>query len=327
MNLSMEQPVSNRRPPLLARIRDRITGMEWYDQVVFRKRVLFESDRSVIERDFRARFGRSPDLDQPQTFNEKLLWLSLNYRLPLYSTLADKYEVRAYVRDRVGDAYLNTLLGVYERVEEIRWDALPDAFALKATHGSKWNVICPDRCKLDRKQAEYDLARWLRHNFYWYGREWIYRDLKPRIVAEAFLDDGGKPPPDFKIFCFDGEPRLIQVDADRFEEHTRNFFSPDWTLLPARMIYPPIPRPVPRPANLDDMVRVARALARGMPFVRVDLYDVGGRVVFGEMSFYPERGMGPFDDPLFNREVGSWIRLPAPHPDRGWWSRQHAVWG
>lgn len=311
---------------LLRRVQDRITGSEWYDQLVFRKRVLLESDRAFVCRQFRKAVGHAPDLEDPRKFCEKITWLLLNYRPPALSSLVDKYEVRAFVRERVGAAFLNELHGVYSSTAEIRWEALPRAVVLKATHGAKWVLICPDQSRLDRNQARREMDRWLSRNFYWFGREWIYRDVPHRIIAERFLDGGnGKPPPDYKFFCFDGQPRLIQLDAARFENHRRNFYRPDWSLVPVKMIYPNLPDPVPAPSKLDEMLQVARRLSAGFPFARVDLYQVANQVIFGEMTFLPERGLCAFDDPAFDREVGGWLPLPPPMPDKGFFSRLSAV--
>ena len=170
------------------------------------------------------------------------------------------------------------------------------------------------------------MDRWLHRNFYWYGREWIYRDLAPRLIAERFLKDAaGQPPPDFKFFCFEGEPRLVQVDADRFRHHSRSFYSPEWRLQPATMTYPPIAAPVAPPARLEEMLRICRRLSEGLPFVRVDLYDCPERVVFGEMTFLRGRGLEPFDQKEYEAMVGDWIRLPAAVPDSAFAPRLRAA--
>lgn len=301
---------------LLRRIQDRITEWERYDRFVLRKRLLLESDEAFVRRRFREVLGRPPDLVAPKTFCEKITWLLLFFRPPGLAPLADKHEVRTYVGERIGTAHLVETYGLYSRTADIDWAALPPAFVLKATHGCKWNLLCPDKTRLDRRRAQEQMDRWLRRNFYWYGREWVYRDLAPRILAERFLQDvNGQPPPDFKFFCFDGVPRLVQVDVDRFRHHRRSFYLPDWIRLPATMTYPPIAEPVPPPARLAEMLHICQQLARGFPFVRVDLYDCPKRVVFGEMTFLPGRGIEPFDQAEYNRQIGDWIRLPAPVPD------------
>lgn len=299
---------------------------DFYDRMIFRKRLLFESDESFIRRQFESQMGYTLRLAQPETFVEKINWLSLYYRPPWIPSLVDKHDVREFVRDRVGRDYLNEAVGVYDRVENVPWDRLPNSFAIKATHASGWNIICPDKEKLNQVEANQRIRRWLRHNFYWYGREWVYRELAGRVIIEQFIDDGtGDAPEDYKFYCFNGEPRLIQLDAARFRGHKRNFYATDWTLLPVTMLYPQIDGEAPPPRGLEEMLDLARRLSKGFPFVRVDLYQGLDGVFFGELTFIPERGFCAFSDPAFDREVGDWLSLPPPVPDKGFWSRLGAV--
>lgn len=310
------------------RIKNYIQGKAWYDGLVFRKRVLLESDESYTCRQFEATLGRPPDLIKPRLFCDKITWLLLNYRPRSLSKLADKYEVRHYVAERAGQRYLIPLVakGIYTSIDEIDWCELPDSFALKATHGCKWNIICESKDRVDRRRSLSRLSEWLRLNFYWYGREWIYRDIKPRIIAEAFLGDmHGKSPPDYKFFCFDGEPRLIQVDTDRFTNHMRGFFTPAWKRTPMLMTYPSIDHDPPPPKCLAEMLDVSRKLSAGHRFVRVDLYESNQSVYFGEMTFLPGRGIEPFENDAHNQMVGDWMTLPEPVPDHGFWSRVASI--
>jgi hypothetical protein len=301
---------------LLRRIQDRITGWDPYDRFVLRKRVLMETDASFVRRRYREELGLEPDWTNPRTFCEKITWLLLNYRPHHLAPLADKFEVRTFIQERIGSAHLTDMVGLYERAQEADWSALPDAFVLKATHGSKWNLLCPDKTQLNFPRAQAKMKYWLSRNFYWYGREWVYRDLKPRIIAECFLrGPDGQPPADLKFFCFNGNPRLVQVDADRFRCHRRSFYTPDWKRLPATMTFPPIENPMPAPSRLEAMLDICRRLAQGIPFVRVDLYDCPDRIVFGELTFLPGRGIEPFDQDDFNQQIGDWISLPHPVPD------------
>lgn len=298
------------------------------ERSIHRWRTLVRSDRDVACARFESVIGYPPNLAAPRTFCEKITWLLLEYRPPWLAPLADKYEVRAYVEKNAGTRYLNPMIGLYGRVEEINWSSLPDAFALKATHGSKWNILCPDRASFDPATAEAKCRRWLKENFYWYGREWIYRPLKHRLICEEFLaDERGQSPADYKIFCFGGDPRLIQMDEDRFVDHKRGFFTSRWEPLDATMTYPPLVGPMPPPPRLEEMLDIARRLSAGIPFVRVDLYELADRVVFGELTFLPGRGVEPFAEERFNLEFGDWIQLPAAHPDHGIWSRLPAVFG
>lgn len=300
-------------------ILDRIVDSQLYEQVVYRKRILFESDTSYVVRQFRNAVGRPPELKFPMMFCDKITWLLLNYRNPLCTTLADKFAVRSYVEDRVGKKILIPLIGVYAKTKHIPWNSLPSSFVLKATHGCRWNIICKSKDDFDKRAASKKLARWLRHNYYWYGREWVYRDIPPRIIAEDYISgDDGNSPPDYKIFCFDGVPRLIQVDAGRFLDHRRSFFSAEWEPFPGQMTFPPIDGLLDKPSNLAQMIDISRKLSDGLPFVRVDLYDTGDRVYFGEMTFLPGRGIEPFNSEEHNRLVGDWISLPEPITEGSW---------
>jgi hypothetical protein len=179
-------------------------------------------DRIMLARRFKREFGRAPNLKNPRTFNEKLLWLMLYYRTPRATRLADKYEVRGYVAERVGPARLNELYGVWDRVSDIDFDTLPDAFVLKVNWGWGANVFCRRRSELDVPKTKEQLAAWMRRSHYWSAREWCYKNIEPRIVCERLLtDDRWGIPPDYKFFCFGGEPRFVKVHTDRFGQHGR----------------------------------------------------------------------------------------------------------
>lgn len=269
-------------------------------------------DRIVLARRFKRAFGRPLNLKNPQTFNEKMLWLMLYYRTPLVTRLADKYEVRGYVAERIGSDHLNELYGVWDRVTDIDFDQLPDAFALKVNWGWGANVLCPRRSDLDVRKTREQLAAWMRRSHYWFAREWCYKNIKPRIICERLLiDDEWGTPSDYKFFCFGGEPRFVKVHTDRFGTHGRGLFDLDWQPPPFSYGPPSSGRPIPRPRNLDEMLACARALSEGLPFVRVDLYSVAGRVIVGEMTWQPSAGMGRFLPDSYNRYWGDELRLPA----------------
>lgn len=254
--------------------------------------------------------GAPPDLRRPRTFSEKLCWLKLRPPEPGARECADKLLVRSHVEARGGAGLLNPLLGVYRRVDEIDPSALPSAFVLKPTHGSGANVICADRAALDWPEARAVLRRALARDYYWVGREPVYRGLERRVVCERFLGAPGEGLPDYKLFCFEGEPRFVQVDVDRFTDHRRALFDLDWRPLPFGLEYP-APRALPRPpALLPEMVAAARRLAAGFRLVRVDLYQAEGRVVFGELTFVPGGGRERFLPASADREVGDLLRLP-----------------
>lgn len=272
----------------------------------------FISGEKLISKRFYKRLGRDVNLVNPSKFNDKLQWLKLYWHDPIATKCADKYEVRQFVEEKIGDKYLNELLGVYESVDEINLDELPNSFVLKGTHGSGFNIICKDKYNMDWEKEYKKMKRWLRNNYYWSKREWVYKDIKPRIVCEKYLDDGtGKSPMDYKIFCFDGEPKLIQVDVDRFGSHKSNFYNTDWTFQNIEIENSSDKDIIiERPSTLEDMLELSSKLSMGFPQVRVDFYNVKGQVIFGELTFFHHSGMGNFRPPEFELEFGDYIKLP-----------------
>jgi hypothetical protein len=272
-------------------------------------------DRWVYASQFRRKFGRRLNLAAPQTFNEKLHWLMLYYRIPEMTQTTDKYEVRAFVTARIGGWLLNELYGVWDDPEAMAAtvDRLPQSFVLKVTSGSGQNIFCGNKSELDIDTTKRRLAQWMRRSEYWVSREWAYKNIRPRVICERFLtDEAGHLPSDYKFFCFDGEPRVIQVDTDRFTDHRRDLFDLDWRLLPFSFGYRPSDRSIPRPADLSTMLSVARALSAGFPFVRVDLYSTRHGPIFGEMTWYPEGGLGRFSPVEYDLELGQALNLPSP---------------
>jgi len=251
------------------------------------------------------------NLKNPVTFNQKIQWLKLNYRLPLLRKLVDKYEVRNYVEDKIGTEVLVDLIGIYEKVDEIDWYTLPSRFVLKMTHGSGWNILCRDKKTLDIIKAKKQLYCWYNDDFYKYQREWAYKGLKPRIICERFLaDEEGEPPTDYKFFCFNGVPKLIQVDSDRFIGHHRALYDLKWNRLPFSLKYPASPNNNPPPKNLDKMIDVAKKLSDNLLFVRVDLYSLNHKIYFGEMTIYPGGGLEHFKPDIYDRIIGDTLKLP-----------------
>ncbi len=268
-------------------------------------------DHVVIRRNFRRRFGRPLDLANPTTFSEKLCWLMINNRSPTLTQCADKYAVRDYVKERAGGEILNELYGVWDQPDDVDFRALPTSFVLKVTWGWAMNLFCRDKSVLDVPAARTQLRSWMRRNHYWTAREWPYKNIRARIIAERFLQsEDASPPKDYKIYCFNGTPRMIQVDSDRFTHHTRDMFDLNWQPYPFTYVHPRCPETIPRPRNLDQMLDIARKLSLGMVFVRIDLYSVKGQTVFGEMAWYPEGANGLFDPARYDRVIGDWLVLP-----------------
>jgi hypothetical protein len=274
------------------------------------------SDRWYVRFRYFVTFGRPLDLIHPTTFTEKLQWLKLHGRPEQYAPLADKYAVYDYVRARIGDAYLNRLLGVYQRTSDIHWDDLPDKFVLKATHASGWNLIVTDKARLDRHAAIQTCERWLQGSYSSRSREPVYSAIPPRIICVDYLGDPDTELFDYKLYCFNGKVRLIHVDTERFKGHQRTFFTPDWQRLPFAYTYPVRREDVERPAALEKMIELAENLAGTIPFVRVDFFYIRNRIIFGEMTFFPDAGFGAFDPPEWDAIVGSYLQLPGVQTDQ-----------
>jgi len=267
-------------------------------------------DRYYLKKRYREKTGDPLDLKNPTTFNEKLQWLKLNYRKPILTKLADKYLVREYVEKKVSHDILVPLYNVYNHYKDIKFDDLPDQFALKATHGSGWNVICKDKGSLDWNKTQYLLERYFNTNMYYINREWGYKNIKPRFICEHLLiSRDNKIPSDFKFFCFHGEPKLFQLDKERFTGHKRNFYDLNWNQLSLKVSHPHFESAVKKPDNFERMVEIARILSDNIPFVRVDLYNLKSKIYFGEMTFYPDGGYTKFQPAEWNHKLGEWISL------------------
>lgn len=275
---------------------------------------LRESDERRIRRKYRAALGREPDLENPATYTEKVLWLNLHHRDPRLVVCCDKWAVRDRVAERVGPEFLVPLLGVYEDPADIDLEALPGSFVIKATHGSGWNLIVADRETIDWSEARRSLRDWLTRNYYAHKREWQYRDVRPRLIIEEYLGEGGEVPSQYQFFCFrrgDMLRMLVQVDFDEHTDHRRDYYDLDWNRMPFASRVPNARQPAPRPEKLEEMVEVARRLAEDFPFVRVDLYLIEDRIYFGELTFTSGGGMSSFDPPEWDRKLGDWIGLPG----------------
>lgn len=252
------------------------------------------------------------NLEDPNTFNEKLQWIKLHDRQPIYSKLVDKYEVKQYVADIIGEEHIIPTIGVYDRVEDIDFEALPQQFVLKCTHDSGGIVICKDKSLLDHDAAIRKLQYGLKKNYYYQNREWPYKNVKPRIIAEQYMDNDGQELDDYKVHNFNGEPKVVLVCSDRYKESglAEDFYSCEWEHLD-------ISRPGLRhsaevqekPAELDEMLDLAKKLSVGIPFVRTDFYIINHQVYFGEMTFFPACGMKPFVPREWDYKLGSFIML------------------
>ena len=270
-------------------------------------------DRDYLERKFEALMGAPLHLDAPQTFNEKLQWLKLYDRRPEYTMMVDKYRVREYIAQKIGAEYLIPLLGVWDSPDEIDFAALPEQFVLKCNHNSGLGMcICKDKSTLDLRKVRRELRKGLRQDYYLPGREWPYKDVPRKIIAEKFMiDNDVNELRDYKFFCFRGEVKCFKVDFDRFIDHRANYFDPNGNPMPfGEVVCPPKPdKQLVLPENLGKMISLAEKLSGDIPFLRVDFYNVQGRIYFGELTFSPASGMGKFIPEAWDAILGSWLRL------------------
>lgn len=261
-----------------------------------------------------AKCGASPywlRLKSPKTFNEKIIWLKLNYRHPQAALFADKLAVREEVRRRVGENVLARLLGSWERAEDIKFTDLPAAYVLKSNHASGQTAVIADSTQIDVEALRRRAAGWLAVDYGREGGEYQYSMISPKIIAEEHLGRGGDPPADFKFFCFGGHPRLVQVDLDRFGSHRRAYFDPSWMQLPFTVFYPRFEGELPAPPHFERMLEIARLLSAGSPFLRVDLYGLPDGPRFGELTLHPNGGFEPFLPAEWDARIGEFIQLPA----------------
>ena len=257
--------------------------------------------------------GENLSFKSPKTIWEKIQWIKLYDRNPLYTTLADKYAARDYVEQVIGKQYLVKLYGVYEKTSEIDWDVLPSAFILKTAHGCGHNILVADKKTLDKNQALKQLDAWLRVNLYYGSHSWAYKNIPPRIICEELLvPEDGRDLVDYKIHCMNGEPRFCQVIAERYHGKSTAYYDLQWNRLPFHKLTDGcISEEIPRPSALDEMVDLARKLSKAAIYMRVDFYFLKGQIIFGEMTLYPTNGLAHFDPPEYNLWVGEMLTLPA----------------
>lgn len=270
------------------------------------------SDKSFLKLLYWDKFKKSLDFNNPKTFNEKLQWLKLYDRNPLYTQLVDKYLVKDFVASIIGDEHIIPTLGVWEHFDRIDFDSLPEQFVLKCTHDSGGIVIVKDKATFDRKSAKKKIESSLARNFYYLGREWPYKNVKPRIIAENYIEDGVSDElKDFKIMCFGGKVRCSFVCSDRSSKDGLKvtFYDTDWNRMPFIRHYPSSKESIEKPLHYNEMVQMAEKLAKGIPFVRVDFYEVLGKIYFGELTFYPGSGLEEFIPSEWDGILGEWIPL------------------
>ena len=271
-------------------------------------------DETYLKLAFRSRMGYPLDLKDPKTFSEKLQWLKLHDRNPLYTTLVDKYAVRGYVADKIGEEHLIPLVGgPWYSAGEIDFDSLPEQFVLKCNHNSGGVIICRDKSSFYIEGAKARLNKFPARNYFYSSREWPYKNVKPCIIAEKFMQDEKFDNLSvYKILCFGGEPKIFQtIKNDKTPEESIDYFDINWNRLDLRQNFPNSAEPLEEPSNREEMLKLARELSRGFPQIRTDFYSINGRVYFSELTFYSDTGFAAFDPPEWDKILGGWIELPA----------------
>ena len=272
------------------------------------------NDQTFLEKAFQSKLERELDWNVPATFNEKLQYLKLYDRRPEYTRMVDKYKVREYITEKLGAQYLIPLIGVWDDPEKIDFSVFPEQFVLKCNHNSGLGMcICKDKSKLNIRKVKAGLRKGLRQNYYLTGREWPYKNVPRRIIAEQFMQSDAGGLTDYKIHCFNGEPKLILVCKDRFAPTglTEDFYTPQWEHLDLRRpTHPNATEPMAKPDELDQLLEFSRILSKDIPFLRVDFYIVEGHVYFSELTFFPASGFEKFEPEEWDQTLGDWLKLP-----------------
>lgn len=291
----------------------------FFDAII-RKFLGFLPDKLFLTLRYRCLMGKWIDWKNPKTFTEKIQWLKLYNRKPEYTTMVDKYAVKQFVAERIGNEHIIPTLGVWNKPEDIDWGSLPEQFVLKTTHGggSGGVVICSDINSFDKQAAISKLNASLRSDIYANYREWPYKNVPKRVIAEKFMAPvktaAPKDLPDYKFFCFNGEPMYCQVIRDRHSEETIDFYDMEWNHQEFVGLNPVVHNglnPVPCPEHLDKLIEICRKLAQDIPFVRVDMYVIDDKEYFGELTFYPASGIGEFTPQEWQTRLGELIELPT----------------
>ncbi|MFC3904071.1 ATP-grasp fold amidoligase family protein [Clostridium disporicum] len=259
--------------------------------------------------DYFRTYKRILDLSDPKTFGAKIHWIKKYGNIERYKDLVDKYRVREYIEQMIGDKYLVKLYGVYESTSEINIDNLPNSFVLKCNQGSGEVIICKDKSRFDWNKARKLLDEWIEIDYYSITKEVQYKDIERRIICEEYLEDESGSLRDYKIFCFNGVPKYIQVDSDRFSDHKRDFYNNNWEKIELKAKYKNSNYVIKRPDNLDEMLNVAEKLSKNFEFIRVDLYCSNNKVYFGELTFTPDNGCAPYEPYEKDLEIAAMIDL------------------
>lgn len=300
--------LENKRNSIYSRLLEIYRSFRKYIKKIYYRALSDEKHLSII---FKNIFGRKMDIVNPLTFNEKLQWLKLYWRDPRSVICSDKLAVREYLVSLGLGHLLINIIATFNNVDDIDIDKLPNKFVLKCTHGSGCNIICKDKANLNWKESKKKLNNWMNTNYFWFSREWPYKNIIPRIVCEEYMEDSSVGELlDYKFFCFNGKPEMIFFCSDRSDHVKSDFYNLNWELLPFRWEYEPSGKLFPKPSTLDEMIEYAKILSKDFPVVRVDFYEVNGKVYFGELTFFHGGGFGRFYPSDIDIELGNKIKLP-----------------
>ena len=276
-----------------------------------KKNIIRINDKKYIQLEFLKQFNRLPNLDNPESFNEKLQWLKIYDRNPLYSLMVDKYEVKKYVANIIGNEYIIPTIGIYDHFDDIDFENLPNRFVIKCTHDSGSVVICNDKKSFDIKKAKERINKYLKREYYYEHREWPYKNVKPRILVEKSISSN-KQLMDYKIMCFNGNPLYSFVCTDRFNKSEGlavTFFDLEWNKMPFKRHYRVDENVIEKPEKYNEMIELSKKLSEDIPFLRVDFYEVNGKIYFGELTFFPGGGLEEFTPEEWDYKLGSLIDL------------------
>lgn len=267
-------------------------------------------DKLYLKIKYRIKFNKKLNLKNPSTYNEKLQWLKLYDRRPEYIKMVDKFEVRKIIKEKVGEEYLIPLIGVYNKFEDINFEELPDQFVIKTTHDCGGIIICKDKSKLDINAAKKKINKHLKTNYYYMHREWPYKNIFPRIIIEEYIvDESAVELKDYKFFCFHGEPKMLFVATNRGIDTRFNFYDLNFKKIDLEQHYKNSNKIIEKPKNFDKMIEIARKLSEGFPHIRVDLYNINGKILFGELTLYHFSGFEKFNPEEYDRILGKEIKI------------------
>lgn len=293
-------------------------------RIIFNKQIRFNyltklglynsmSDEQFLKKQWKIFFNTELNLKSPKTFNEKLQWLKINDRKEIYTKMVDKYEAKNYVADVIGKEYIIPTIGIYNKLSDIDLSKLPDKFVMKCTHDSGGLIICKDKKQLNFNKEKKKIAKRLKRNFYYSGREWPYKNVKPRIIVEKYMEESDKKElKDYKLFCFNGIPQIVLVCSERYTSKNmcETWFDMNWNLIDVVESGHRIDTTISQPKKFKEMIALSKKLSKGIPFIRVDWYEIKGKLYFGELTFYPASGFEKFEPEEWNYKMGEMLELP-----------------